>query len=425
MPAQSSQRDVSPAIERRIVGLHLWAVREGLRGAPFAELLEEFCRRLSAGGVPLLRVFAGVRTLHPQWAGYVYMWRRDRDGVESVWRERGEAYERDLRDSPFGPLIRAARESPHLRGQPMRLRWRLGEAKTQQDFWYIKELMEAGATDYIVELVPWGRVRDAFPESGIGFSFATDDPAGFAEEHLQLIEAVLPAVSLAIMADAEYTIAAGLLGAYLGADAGRRVHAGLVGRGSVESIQAVLWYADIRGFTAIADAAPELLIDLLDQVFDVLTQSLRTHGAQVLKFLGDGMLASFPVDHSNCADTCRMALDAAGEAMHGIDALNIARAAQGKPVAPVDLALHLGEVFYGNVGAVDRLDFTVIGPAVNEVARIEALCEPLNRNVLVSAELAAASGASGERLRPLGYHTLRGVREAQEIYELVIDPDSH
>ena len=101
MPAQSPQRDVSPAIDRRIVELHLWAVREGLRGAPFAELLEEFCRRLSAGGVPLLRVFAGVRTLHPQWAGYVYMWRRDRDGVESVWRERGEAYERDLRDSPF------------------------------------------------------------------------------------------------------------------------------------------------------------------------------------------------------------------------------------------------------------------------------------------------------------------------------------
>jgi len=140
-----------------------------------------------------------------------------------------------------------------------------------------------------------------------------------------------------------------------------------------------------------------------------------------LKFLGDGMLATFPVDDANCADTCRTALDAAGEAMHAIAALNAARAAQGKPVAPVDLALHLGDVLYGNVGAVDRLDFTVIGPAVNEVARIEALCEPLNRSVLVSAELAAASGPSDERLRPLGYHTLRGVRDAREIYELVMD----
>src|SRR5215472_6012687 len=322
MPAQSSPRDVSPAI----VELHLWAVREGLRGAPFAELLEEFCRRLSAGGVPLLRVFAGMRTLHPQWAGYVYMWRRDRDGVGSVWRERGEAYKRDLRDSPFGPLIRAARESPHLRGQPMRLRWRLGEAETQQDSWYIKELLEAGATDYIVELVPWGRVRDAFPESGIGFSFATDDPAGFAEEHLQLIEAVLPAVSLAIMADAEYTIAAGLLGAYLGADAGRRVHAGLVGRGSVESIQAVLWYADIRGFTAIADTTSgPAVIDLLDDIFEALTMALRPRGGQVLKFLGDGMLATFAFCQSTREAICRQAINAAVEAMHALDRVNAAR----------------------------------------------------------------------------------------------------
>jgi adenylate cyclase len=418
MPAQSSQRDVSPAIERRIVELHLWAVREGLRGAPFAELLEEFCRRLSAGGVPLLRVFAGVRTLHPQWAGYVYMWRRDRDGVESVWRERGEAYERDLRDSPFSPLIRAARESPHLRGQPMRLRWRLGEAETQQDFWYIKELTEAGATDYIVELVPWGRVRDAFPESGIGFSFATDDPAGFAEEHLPLIEAVLPAVSLAIMADAEYTIAAGLLGAYLGADAGRRVHAGLVERGSVESMHAVLWYADVRGFTAIADTTPgPAVIDLLDDTFEALTAALRPRGGQVLKFLGDGMLATFAFLQSTREAICRQAIDAAVEAMRELDRVNAARSQAGKPVAAVDLALHLGDVLYGNVGAIDRVDFTVIGPAVNEVSRIETLCEPLGRKVLVSAAFAAALG-EGSQLEPLGAHMLRGLRQPSEIFAL-------
>jgi len=115
-----------------------------------------------------------------------------------------------------------------------------------------------------------------------------------------------------LKAHAGYVIASALLQTYLGGDAGRRVHAGAIERGSVERIRAVLWYADIRGFTAIADATRELLIDLLDQVFEVVTQSLRQRGAQVLKFLGDGMLATFPVHDANCADTCRMALDAAG-----------------------------------------------------------------------------------------------------------------
>jgi len=284
----------------------------------------------------------------------------------------------------------------------------------------LHDLLAAGATDYFSQLFVFAE-GDPGQGSGLVYSFCTDQPRGFDDDDLMLLQASLPVLSLALKAHAGYVIAAALLQTYLGSDAGRRVHAGAIKRGTVDRIRAVLWYADIRGFTAIADAAPELLIDLLDQVFEVLAEPLRTRGAQVLKFLGDGMLATFPVDDSNTAKTCRMALEAAGEAMLGIDALNATRAAQGKPVAPVDLALHLGEVLYGNVGAIDRLDFTVIGPAVNEVARIEALCEPLNRNVLVSAELAAASGASGELLRSLGYHTLRGVRDARQIYELVID----
>ena len=186
----------------------------------------------------------------------------------------------------------------------------------------------------------------------------------------------------------------------------------------VESVRAVLWYADIRGFTTIADTTPGLVvIELLDAIFETLTASLRPRGGQVLKFLGDGMLAIFPFVEAARDDTCIQALDAAAEAMHGLDGLNAARRETGKPIAAVDLALHLGEVLYGNVGAVDRLDFTVIGPAVNEAARIETLCEPLGRKVLISAELAAVVG-DRRRLEPLGYHTLRGVREPREIYGL-------
>src|SRR5215813_2442302 len=147
------------------------------------------------------------------------------------------------------------------------------------------------------------------------------------------------------------------------------------------------------------------------------TASLRPRGGEVLKFLGDGMLAIFPFEDATRDQVCHQALDAAAEAMRAVDRLNSERRAAGKPAAAVDLALHLGEVLYGNVGAVDRLDFTVIGPAVNEAARIEALCEPLGRKVLVSAELAAAVGESC-RLVPLGRHELRGVREPREIYGL-------
>jgi len=221
-----------------------------------------------------------------------------------------------------------------------------------------------------------------------------------------------------MMALAGHTIAAGLLAAYLGADAGRRVHAGAIERGSVESIRAVLWYADIRGFTTMADTTPgAVVVEVLDEIFETLTASLRSRGGQVLKFLGDGMLAIFPFEDATREQTCRRALDAAAEAMRAVDQLQAARRAVDRPAAAVDLALHLGEVLYGNVGAVDRLDFTVIGPAVNEAARIEALCEPLGRKVLVSAELAAAVGDRC-RLEPLGRHTLRGVREAREIYGL-------
>jgi adenylate cyclase len=276
----------------------------------------------------------------------------------------------------------------------------------------------AGATDYFAELIPVGMVTEAFPDSGIGFSFATDRPDGFGDDDLRLIEAVLPPVSLAIVSDAEHTISAGLLAAYLGSDAGRRVHAGVVERGSVESIRAVLWYADIRGFTPIADAAPgPVLVDMLDDTFEILAAALRPRGGEVLKFLGDGMLASFTFVDATRDETSGRALDAAAEAMRNLDRLNADRARMGKPTAMVDLALHLGEVLYGNVGAVDRLDFTVIGPAVNEVARIETLCEPLARRVLVSAELAAAIHDKA-RLEPLGAHLLRGVREPKEIFAL-------
>ena len=408
---------------QKIIELHVWTVAEGLRGADAASLFDGLCGRLVGAGVPLWRAFAGMRTLHPQWAGYGYIWWRHLNAIQPRQFERGDQYEQFIFDSPLGHLIRlaearAAAGSAEAAQPWLHLRRRLEGPEAQLDFPSLQELADAGATDYLAEVVRFGEDGDPSRRIGIGYSFATDRPEGFAGDAVTLIQAVLPAASLAMMTHASHTIASGLLAAYLGSDAGRRVHTGAVERGSVESIRAVLWYADIRAFTALADTTPGAqVIELLDEIFETLTASLRPRGGEVLKFLGDGMLAIFPFMDTTREQICRRSLEAATEAMRAIDQLNTARRAAGKPTAAVDLALHLGEVLYGNVGAVDRLDFTVIGPAVNEAARIEALCEPLGRKVLVSAELAAVVG-NGCRLEPLGRHTLRGLRDQREIFAL-------
>jgi len=409
-------------VGRKVVELHVWATRQGLLGAEPEMPLDGLCRHLVAAGLPLWRAFAGMRTLHPQWAGYTYTWWRDRDAVEPAQFARGGAYERAVANSAFGELNRRSETAEHAGEQWLDLRRRLSGSDAQLDFPGLGELAAAGGTDFFAELVAFGVKGDPSRGTGIGFSFATDRADGFDDDDLVLLRAVVPIVSLAMMAHAGHTIAANLLAAYLGHDAGTRVHAGAVARGSVESIRAVLWYADIRGFTAIADGTPgAAVIEMLDEVFEALVAVLRPRGGQVLKFLGDGMLATFSIADATDQATSRRALDAAAEAMQAIDRLNVARRRAGKPVAAVDLALHLGDVLYGNVGAVDRLDFTVIGPAVNEAARIEALCEPLGSRVLISAEVAAAA-ADPARLKPLGSHRLRGVRKPREIYALELGP---
>jgi adenylate cyclase len=418
-PAEPPQqrRSFDDALGRRIVDLHIWAVHEGLRGATAYELFDGFCQRLVAAGVPLWRGFAGTQTLHPQWSGYGYLWRRDLNAIQPEPFARRIQAGPDWLDSPFRHLV--DRASAGDRNPAMRRRLAAGAA--EQDFPLLRDLAAAGATDYLGKVYSFGAPGDRSHGTGIAYSFATDRAGGFGEDDVALLDAVLPALSLAMKAHAGHLIAASLLQAYLGEDAGRRVHAGAVERGSVEQMRAVLWYADIRGFTATADAVPgPAVIELLDDIFETLTATLRPRGGQVLKFLGDGMLAAFAFDESDRVATCRRALDAAAEAMQALDALAATRAAAGLPVAAVDLALHLGEVLYGNVGAADRIDFTIIGPAVNEVARIEALCDRLDRKVLVSAALAAASEGCSARLEPLGSHTLRGVREPREIFALAL-----
>jgi adenylate cyclase len=421
MPVDAPQtppqlRTFDDVLGRRVIDLHVWAVRAGLHGATAYELFDGFCQRLVIDGVALWRGYTAMQTLHPQWSGFGYTWRRDLNAIQPEQHAHGDDDTPRMQASPFRHLI--GRGAGGERNPTMRRRLEAGPQ--ERDFPVLVEFFDAGATDYFSQLFIFGDHHARSQGSGVIYSFTTDRGGGFADDDLTLLQATLPALSLAMKTHAGHVIAAGLLQAYLGEDAGRRVHAGAVARGSVERMRAVLWFADIRGFTTIADTMPgDAVVEMLDDVFETLTATLRARGGQVLKFLGDGMLATFAITAADSAETCRRALDAAVEAMQALDALSVTRAAAGKPVAAVDLALHLGEVLYGNVGATDRLDFTVIGPAVNEVARIETLCGTLDRKVLVSAEFAAAAVADGKhRLEPLGRHALRGVREPREIFAL-------
>jgi adenylate cyclase len=406
------------ALGHRIIETHIWAVREGLRGAGSEALFDGYCQRLVVNGVPLWRAHAAMQTLHPQWDGYGFTWRRDLNAIHPEQYAHNVEEEPIWVQSPFYDLIRRARAGED---EPS-IRRRVEEGPEQRDFPVLVEFFDMGATDYFGQLFSFGEDGDRSQGTGVVYSFTTDRKGGFSDDDMNLVQATLPALSLAMKADAGHVIASGLLGTYLGEDAGRRVHAGAVQRGSVHSLTAVLWYADIRGFTKTSDSAPgPAIIDLLNDVFETLTASLRIRGGQVLKFVGDAVLATFSLYEADAAEICRRALDAAAEATAGFEALNATRAAAGLAIVSVDIALHLGEVLYGNVGATDRLDFTVIGPAVNEVARMEALCEPLDRKVLVSAEFVAAMRGDDSRLESLGRHNLRGVREAKEIFALALE----
>jgi adenylate cyclase len=213
-------------------------------------------------------------------------------------------------------------------------------------------------------------------------------------------------------------VAHDLLAAYLGGDAAERVSAGQVRRGSVSRIAAAILCADVRGFTNFAEeTGPEEVTRRLNGIFDCLGDPVRVAGGEILKFLGDGVLAVFlPPDGVNVAVVTPAALAAAREILTRVEALNATETEAGNPALSLNIALHAGEVTYGNIGTIDRLDFTVIGPAVNEAARLEKLCKELGMSILISKSFVEAAQRVREQFLPVGRHPLRGVREAQEVF---------
>ena len=392
--------------------LAAWATEAGLAGASEPELLGGFCERAGAAGLPLARAIVIVDTLHPVYEGRVFRWYRDPTDISRMVEygrtaENEEADQR-WRQSPFYHLVESGESMLRrnfARGDPA-------------DFPTLVELQAQAQTDYLALLHRFGGEVVIGEMDGIYSSWTTDAPAGFTEAQIEALRRAVPSLALAVKSASLARIAGTLVETYLGRDAGRRVLAGRIARGVADKIAAVLWYSDLRGFTRITDSArPEEVIPLLNDYAEAVISAIHEAGGDVLKLIGDGTLAIFKAKEPGRA--CRCALDAASLAAGRVAALNERRAAQGLPLTRPYLGLHIGEVFYGNIGSQDRLDFTVVGPAVNEVARIAAMCRSAERDVLLSsAFVAAALEDDREHLVSVGRFALRGVGRAQELFTL-------
>ena len=380
-----------------------WIIGEGLQGSSLATLLEGLSERLSDAGVPLSRSYVALPTVHPMFRVIGCAWRRETGTtMDAISHERGtEAFQ----ESPFGFMLRNGLE---------RRRWALDRPGGAEGLTILEELGAAGSTDYFACLVPF-RNPDAPSLEGIAMSFTTERPGGFSDADIAAIEGVVAPLSLAAYRIALFDVAAQMLDTYVGLSAGRRVLRGEIQRGRGQTIYAALFFADLRGFTRLADSTPpEKLIGILDDHFDAMAEPVVARGGDVLKFMGDGLLAVFPIGEERSADdACAAAVDAAVEALARNADVN--QAQPDDAGLSLDVALHLGEIFYGNVGSARRLDFTVVGPAVNELSRIETLCGALDTPLLLSAPFAQTCGRP---VRSLGRHRLRGVAEERELFTL-------
>jgi adenylate cyclase len=394
--------------EAEIAELASWIAETGLIGGAETTLVSGFCERACAFGAPLARAVLLIDTLHPIYEGRAFRWGREKP--EATLSEYGPTTEGDAADrwrsSPFFRL----RES----GETL-MRRRIN-AESLAEFPYFSEF-PAEVTDYVAIVNPFA-ADGAIGEMDCFYSsWMTDRDGGFADSDIEALRRLTPFLGLAVKSASLGRIAATLVETYLGRDAGRRVLSGRIARGISDQIDAVLWFSDLRNYTRISDSSPpEQIIPLLNDYADAVVSAIHQEGGDVLKLIGDGVLAIFPAQAR--ARACAAALDAAAFAQRSVVALNERRARQNLPVTDMYLGLHIGAVFYGNIGSKERLDFTIIGPAVNEVSRIAAMCRSADQPVLTSAAFAASANEQRDRLVSVGRFALRGVQRPQELFTL-------
>jgi adenylate cyclase len=401
MPATAYRAEISRITD--------WLVEQGLLRSSFESLVEGFCERLAALEVPVWRGYVSAQTLHPRFRGMGCAWRADQ-GISTDVYIHTLTPSADYLTSPFKRMI-------DLGVNDLRVRLEVNEPI---EFPLLEEFRQGGATDYLAQRT-WFGLNGSLDDKKTGLisSWTSRRPGGFTDSDIAALKHLMPRLALALQARLGHDIAVNLLDTYVGPEAGRRILDGEIRRGMLDVIRAVIFYADLRGFTASTDRLPrDQVVEMLNAYFDCLVPNIDAFGGQVLKFLGDGLLATFPLNGRPAAEVCELALDAAAKTLGEVRALSAERARDQQPIMDLDLVLHLGDVYYGNVGSADRLDFTVIGPAVNEAARIEALCGQHDCNLLISEAFARAATASADRLVSIGRYALRGVRSAQSLYTL-------
>ncbi len=376
-----------------------WMLRDGRHLTHMREFGDEMCRRIVDAGIALSRAFCSVGTLHPQVAASAYVWRRSAQGAMRLVADHDFSKSAAFTASPIAAVQSSART----------IRRRICDPDCPVDFPVISEMRTEGTTDYI-----------AMPmvcSSGLvnSITWQTDQAGGFTEAEVAGLSTIADALALIVELQSTRRIARNLLDAYVGHRAGERVLSGAITRGSREEIRAVIWFADLRGFTALADNLDRAaLMALLDDYFQIMVEAVAAEGGETLKLVGDAILAIFELRGSeDPSERCAAALRASRLAITQIASRNEARIAAGQPEIRCGLALHLGDVSYGNIGAPNRLDFTVIGPAVNHASRLEKLASELGRDVVTSASFARAAR---EPLDSLGVRQLRGIAEPQEIF---------
>lgn len=378
-----------------------WMVREGRHMTHMREFGDEMCRRISAAGIPIWRAFCSVATLHPQIAAAAYIWRRGKQGAVRLTASHDFLQAGEFASSPIAEVGRAG----------MMIRRRLCDPECPMDFPALAQFQKEGATDYAA--MP---MRCSSEEVNC-ITWSTDHDGGFTDAEIRGLASITEALALIVELQSSRRITRHLLDAYLGHRTGQRVLRGAITRGSEEAIRAVIWFADLRDFTGLADRLPrQKVIDLLNEYFEVMVDCVVAEGGEVLKFIGDAILAIFELsERGDPHEQCAAAIRAARAAVGKIRTRNRERETAGDPPIRFGLALHLGEVSYGNIGAPNRLDFTVIGPAVNHASRLEKLASEVRRPIVASASFAAMSRRT---LQSLGRFSLKGVSEPQEIFAL-------
>lgn len=399
----------SPAKE-----LKNWLVAQGLQGTDRNDLLRQFCERLVNVGIPLVRMQLGQRAFHPQFGGIGFNWSRA-DGMSHEYFARPDQASDEWINSPFYYMI--ANSLPHM---ALSL---IGEEG--QKFPIFEKLRAMGGTGYYAIWQPIGPIthEDCDPEQfefeGVISSWTCDGEDGMSPEHQELIRECFSTLVMVLANAGTRQMGSELLKVYLGRDAGQRVLSGEIQRGTTQLIDAVVCMFDLNGFTALSEQLPGgEVVEMLNDYLEHVVQVIQSNEGNILKFLGDGVLAMFNI--GTLEEDARAALNAAAELHCRLGRLSQERAEQGLHHTGYTLTLHAGEILYGNIGADNRLDFTVIGPTVNLTARMSDLHRAVDREVLLSDDVRRAAGETKHDLVSVGRYMLRGVAAPLELFTIHI-----